>query len=192
MKLTKRELKKIIMEELSNIKEGGSAGHYISNYPSREPGYGLPSSQPEERVYKEPEFYPGGPAGEKNWAIRRSGASDEEGYLGRGYKWGPEEDALRYEFEQEARGIIKYGVKSGKIDSGQPVELSPVEPLRLSAPSPETIKGLRQGIKRVESPRSPGDWRHWRDRFNLKELKEIIQDELRKEWVNRGELEDLP
>ena len=189
MKLTKRELKKIVMEELSSIKEGGAAGHYISNYPSREPGYGLPSSQPEERAYKEPEFYPGGPAGEKNWAIRRSGVSDEEGYLGGGYKWGPEEDALRYEFEQEARGIIKYGVESGKIDSGQPVELAPVEPLVLPKVTPDSLKRMRQGIKRVERPRAPGDYRSRLDRWKLEE---IIQDELKKEWVNRGELEELP
>jgi len=58
MKITKSQLKQIIKEEFSNIKEGGSAGHYVSNYPSREPGYGLPKDpEASKPPYKEPVFH---------------------------------------------------------------------------------------------------------------------------------------
>jgi hypothetical protein len=39
------------------------------------------------------------------------------------------------------------------------------EPLRLSAPNAEDIERLKQGLRRQKSPRSPGDFRHWRDRW---------------------------
>ena len=118
MKLTKLKLEEIIMEELSGIKEGGFAGHY-----EREPEY------------------------EKNWAVRRSGEHDVEGYLGKNYEWGPEESAERFEFEQEANGVINYGVASGKIESGQPVELSSVEPLRLGRPEHDPLDTSPRGIR---------------------------------------------
>ena len=39
------------------------------------------------------------------------------------------------------------------------------EPLQLSAPNAEDIERLKQGLRRQKSPRSPGDFRHWRDRW---------------------------
>ncbi len=50
MKLTKQKLEEIIKEELSNLMEGGYAGHYVSNYPSREPGYGIADPEKQKRV----------------------------------------------------------------------------------------------------------------------------------------------
>ena len=45
MKLTKQKLKKIIIEELSNLVEGGYAGHY-----RREPGYGIADPEKQKGV----------------------------------------------------------------------------------------------------------------------------------------------
>tara|TARA_R110002020_G_scaffold47291_5_gene134620 strand:+ start:4166 stop:4516 length:351 start_codon:yes stop_codon:yes gene_type:complete len=98
MKLIKQKLKEIIEEELSHVLEGGLGGHFDE----------------EEEEY------------EKNWVVRRSGVHDTEAYLGNNWQWGPPEGAWRVEFEDEARGTIKYGLESGKIDSASPVELPPI------------------------------------------------------------------
>ena len=113
MKLTKLKLEEIIMEELEEAY--------------RSVGYGIGDPEKQKPPYKEPVFHgfedpaEEEPEYEKNWAVRRSGEHDVEGYLGKNYEWGPEESAERFEFEQEANGVINYGVASGKIESGQPV-----------------------------------------------------------------------
>ena len=139
MKLTKLKLEEIIMEELEEAY--------------RSIGYGIGDPEKQKPPYKEPVFHgfedpaEEEPEYEKNWAVRRSGVSDVEGYLGKNYEWGPEESAERFEFEQEASGVINYGVASGKIESGQPVELSSVEPLRLGRPEHDPLDISPRGIR---------------------------------------------
>ena len=41
------------------------------------------------------------------------------------------------------------------------------EEIRLKTPSPEDIKRLKQGLRRQKRPRSPGDERHWKDRWEI-------------------------
>lgn len=118
MKLTKQRLKEIVKEEL---KEAYRDVGYGKADPEKQKGikpfvwHGKESPAPEEEEY------------EKNWAIRRSGVHDSEAYLGNNWRWGPPETAWRVEFEPEAKGTIKYGVESGKIDSGHPVNLKSQE-----------------------------------------------------------------
>ena len=40
-------------------------------------------------------------------------------------------------------------------------------PLVLSTPTSDTTKRLKQGLRRQKRPRSPGDFRHWQDRWEV-------------------------
>ena len=139
MKLTKLKLEEIIMEELEEAY--------------RSVGYGIGDPEKQKPPYKEPVFHgfedpaEEEPEYEKNWVVRRSGVHDSEAYMGNNWKWGPPEDAWRVEFEAEAKGTINYGVASGKIESGQPVELSSVEPLRLGRPEHDPLDTSPRGIR---------------------------------------------
>ena len=39
--------------------------------------------------------------------------------------------------------------------------------LKLSAPTSATVKRLKQGLRRQKRPRTSGDFRHWRDRWEV-------------------------
>ena len=53
------------------------------------------------------------------WVIERDGVTADEKYLSRGLKWGPQNRAEVHEFKQEAQGVLRYALESGKIDSGR-------------------------------------------------------------------------
>tara|TARA_R110000824_G_C15086314_1_gene664923 strand:+ start:626 stop:985 length:360 start_codon:yes stop_codon:yes gene_type:complete len=74
------------------------------------------------------------------WVIEREGVSWDEKFLNRGLKWGTLERAEVHEFKQEAAGVLRYALESGKIDSGnisdkRELEGGGEEALHLKAPS---------------------------------------------------------
>jgi hypothetical protein len=61
------------------------------------------------------------------WVIERDGVTADEKYLSRGLRWGPQNRAEVHEFKQEAQGVLRYALESGKIDSGRVSEVSTIE-----------------------------------------------------------------
>jgi hypothetical protein len=87
------------------------------------------------------------------WVVERDGVSADEKYLTHGFKWGPETSAEVHEFKQEAQGVLRYALESGKIDSGRVTDMSELddsdeEALHLKGnPSREKIAQLRRKLK---------------------------------------------
>jgi hypothetical protein len=113
------------------------------------------------------------------WVIERDGVSADEKYLSRGLKWGPQARADVHEFKQEAQGVLRYALESGKIDSGRVTEISTIEewtkdqarnifnnrdpdddgketPAQVAA---RVRKKFHQGQNRMSRPRAAGDFR---------------------------------
>jgi len=122
------------------------------------------------------------------WVIEKSGLSSDESYLHPGNRWGPLWDpevpdvvgALVFGDKAEAANYLEDNAISTdnyphpsfysddeleKMEIQAP-ESEPEEPaMHLSAPTAASIEKLKQGLRRQKSPRSPGDFRHWRDRW---------------------------
>ena len=87
------------------------------------------------------------------WVVERDGVSADERYLTHGFKWGPETRAEVHEFKQEAEGVLRYALESGKIDSGRVTDMAALddgddEVLRLKGdPSQKEIDRLAYGAR---------------------------------------------
>ena len=61
------------------------------------------------------------------WVIERDGVTADKKYLSRGLSWVPQSRAEVHEFKQEAQGVLRQALGSGKIDSGRVREVSTIE-----------------------------------------------------------------
>ena len=61
------------------------------------------------------------------WVIERDGVTADKKYLSRGLRWGTQSRAEVHEFKQEAQGVLRQALESGKIDSGRVSEVSTIE-----------------------------------------------------------------
>jgi len=151
MKLTKQKLKEIIKEELSKLNEVLQDAGGV-------------------------------------WVIERTGVSSDERYLHSDHEWRSLWDseiediigALVFGDEDEAKlYLVNNAISTDSLPYPsfysddelermeiQAPESEPEEPaMHLSAPTAASIEKLKQGLRRQKSPRSPGDFRHWRDRW---------------------------
>ena len=150
-KLTKQKLKEIIKEELSKLNEVLQDAGGV-------------------------------------WVIERTGVSSDERYLHSDHEWRSLWDseiediigALVFGDEDEAKlYLVNNAISTDSLPYPsfysddelermeiQAPESEPEEPaLHLGAPTAASIEKLKQGLRRQKSPRSPGDFRHWRDRW---------------------------